>query len=347
MHTFYNVKIRNINKETAHTVSIVFDIPESIRSHFIFKAGQYITLKSHINGEEVKRAYSICSSPRSGEVKVAIKAIEKGTFSVYATEQLKEGDCIEIHQPEGKFILEPEGGRHYIAFAAGSGITPVLSMIKTVLEDTPDAHFTLIYGNRSKADTIFKSELEVLQKDYSHRFNLHYIFSRERVSGSLFGRIDEGFANYYLRNIYKDVSFDSAYLCGPEGMIKTVSNTLQDNGIDESKIFFELFTSSDEGDASGVRDGETAITILVDDEEVSFTMSQTDTILAAALRNNIDAPYSCQGGVCSSCVAKVTKGSAVMTKNSILTDGEVHDGFVLTCQAYPTSSKIDVDFDDV
>lgn len=347
MNTFYNVKIRNINKETAHAVSIVFDIPESMKSHFIFKAGQYITLTSHINGEEVKRAYSICSSPRSGELKVAIKAIEKGTFSVYATEQLKEGDSIEIHQPEGKFILEPEGGRHYIAFAAGSGITPVLSMIKTVLEDTPNAHFTLIYGNRSKADTIFKSELEVLQKDYSQRFNLHYIFSRERVSGSLFGRIDEGFTNYYLRNIYKDVSFDSAYLCGPEGMIKTVSNTLQDNGIDESKIFFELFTSSDEGDVSGVRDGETAITILVDDEKVSFTMSQTDTILAAALRNNVDAPYSCQGGVCSSCVAKVTKGSAVMTKNSILTDGEVHDGFVLTCQAYPTSSKINVDFDDV
>lgn len=348
MSTFHNVTVKNITKETAHAVSVVFDIPESLQSNFTFKAGQYITIKSEVNGEEVRRAYSICSSPNSNEVKVAIKAVENGTFSVYATEKLKEGDSIDLHEPEGKFILEPQSGKNYIAFAAGSGITPVLSMVKTVLENTSDASMTLVYGNKSEADTIFKSELEALQQEFSGRFNLHYVFSRQNVEGSLFGRIDEGFTNYFVKNIYKNVSFDSAYLCGPEEMIKTVSNTLLGSGFEESQILFELFTtSSDEEDTSEVKDGETEVTVLLDDEEITFTMKQTDNILASALRNKVDAPYSCQGGICSSCIAKVTNGKAVMVKNSILTDGEVEDGFILTCQAHPTTSKIFVDYDDV
>jgi len=348
MSTFHNVTVKNITRETAHAVSVVFDIPESLISNFTFKSGQYITLKTEINGQEVRRAYSICSSPNSDEVKVAIKAVENGTFSVYATEKLKEGDSIEIQEPEGKFILEPQSGKNYIAFAAGSGITPVLSMIKTVLENTSDASMTLVYGNKSEADTIFKAELETLHQKFSGRFNLHYVFSQQNVDGSLFGRIDEGFTNYFVKNIYKDISFSSAYLCGPEEMIKTVSSTLQDSGLEESQILFELFTtSSDEGDTSDVKDGETEVTVLLDDEEITFTMKQTDNILSSALRNKVDAPYSCQGGICSSCIAKVTEGKAVMVKNSILTDGEVEDGFILTCQAHPTTSKISVDYDDV
>ena len=348
MSTFHKTTIKNITKETASAVSVVFDIPESIQTSFSFKAGQYITLKTILNGEEVRRAYSICSSPKSGEVKVAVKAVENGTFSVFATEKLKSGDEIEVHEPEGKFILEPQSGKNYIAFAAGSGITPVLSMVKTVLQDTSDASFTLIYGNKSVSDTIFKSELDALQSEYANRFNLHYVFSQQNIEGSLFGRIDEGFTNYYVKNIYKNVDFDSAYLCGPEEMIKTVSETLQGNGFNESKILFELFTaSSDEGDTSGVKDGETSVSVLLDDEEFAFTMKQTDTILAASLREKIDAPYSCQGGICSSCMARITEGKAIMTKNSILTDSEIEDGYILTCQAHPTTSKIHVDFDDV
>ena len=348
MSTFHKATIKNITKETASAVSVVFDIPESIRSNFSFKAGQYITLKTMLNGEEVRRAYSICSSPNSGEIKVAIKAVENGTFSVFATEKLQPGDEIEIHEPEGKFILEPQSCKDYIAFAAGSGITPVLSMVKTVLQDSSDASFTLIYGNKSEADIIFKNELESLQSEYASRFNLHYVFSQQNIDGSLFGRIDEGFTNYYVKNIYKNIDFDSAYLCGPEEMIKTVSQTLQANGFDESKILFELFTaSSDEEDTSGVTNGETSVNVLLDDEEFSFTMKQTDTILAASLRQKIDAPYSCQGGICSSCMARVTEGKAIMTKNSILTDGEIEDGYILTCQAHPTTSKIHIDFDDV
>ena len=251
-------------------------------------------------------------------------------------------------KPEGNFVLEPQSSKNYIAFAAGSGITPVLSMIKTVLKDSSDATITLIYGNKSEADTIFKNELESLRDSSNGRFNLHYVFSRQNVPGTLFGRIDQGFTNYFVKNIYKEVSFDSAYLCGPEAMINTVSETLQENGFDKSNILFELFTSSEgEGDTSQVKDGETEITVLLDDEEISFTMKQTDDILAASLRNQVDAPYSCQGGICSSCLAKVTEGKAVMTKNSILTDGEVADGFILTCQAHPTTAKIYVDYDDV
>ena len=281
-------------------------------------------------------------------MKVAVKAVENGTFSVYATEKLNVGDQLEVHEPEGNFVLEPQSGKHYIAFAAGSGITPVLSMVKAVLEDSTDATITLVYGNKSEADTIFKSELETLRDSSNGRFNLHYVFSRQNVPGTLFGRIDQGFTNYFVKNIYKDVSFDSAYLCGPEAMIKTVSETLQSNGFDESKILFELFTASeDEGDTSQIQDGETSVTVLLDDEEISFTMKQTEDVLSSALRNQVDAPYSCQGGICSSCLAKVTKGHAVMTKNTILTDGEVEDGFILTCQAHPTTSTIYIDYDDV
>lgn len=348
MNTFHNLTIKNITKETAQAVSVVFDIPESLHSQFSFKAGQYITLKAMLNGEEVRRAYSICSSPQSGEVKVAIKAVENGTFSVYATERLKAGDQIEVHEPEGKFILEPEARKNYIAFAAGSGITPVLSMIKATLQDTTDASFTLVYGNKSESDTIFKQELEALKAEFGNRFNLHYVFSRQNVEGSLFGRIDEGFTNYFVKNTYKDIHFDSAYLCGPEEMIKIVSATLQNNGFDQSQILFELFTAStEEENTSEIKDGETEVNILLDDEELSFTMKQTDDILSAALRNKVDAPYSCQGGICSSCLAKVTEGKAVMTKNNILTDDEVEDGFILTCQAHPTTSKISIDYDDV
>lgn len=348
MSTFHKLSVKNIIKETAHAVSLVFDVPDQLKSNFSFKAGQYITLKANINNNEVRRAYSICSSPNSGELKVAIKAVENGTFSVYATSQLKIGDVLEVHEPEGKFILKPSARKNYIAFAAGSGITPVLSMVKIVLEEESSSSFTLIYGNKSADETIFKSELDALKDTYAERFNLQYVFSRENSEGSLFGRIDESHTNYFVKNIYKNWSFETAFLCGPEEMIKTVSATLQGNGFKESHILFELFTASaDEENVSQIKDGETEVHILLDDEELSFTMKQTDDILAAALRNDVDAPYSCQGGICSSCLAKVTEGKAVMTKNTILTDSEVEDGFILTCQAHPTTSKISIDYDDV
>ena len=348
MSAFHKLSIKNYIQETANAVSIVFDVPESLKTSFSYKAGQYITLKATVNGNEIRRAYSICSAPESGELKVAIKAVENGLFSTYATSQLKVGDLIEVHEPEGKFMLEPTKSNNYLGIAAGSGITPVLSMIKAVLQQEPSSSFTLIYGNKSSDETMFKAELDALSVSYDTRFNLHYVFSRQNEEGSLFGRIDKGHTNYFIKNIYKNWSFKTAFLCGPEEMIKTVSTTLKENHYKESQILFELFTASiNEESSSELKDGQTEVTVLLDDEELSFTMNQKDNILAAALRNDVDAPYSCQGGVCSSCLGKVTQGTAVMVKNSILTDDEVNEGFILTCQAHPTSSKISIDFDDV
>ena len=348
MNSFYKLTIQEIIKETEDAVSIQFSIPTELKETFSFEAGQYITLKKELNGQEIRRAYSICASPKSGDLKVAVKAVENGMFSVYATSKLQKGDVLEVHPPEGKFILNLQADKNYIAFAAGSGITPVLSMIKTVLEEESSSTFTLIYGNKTENSVIFKNELEQLVATYPNNFKLHTIYSRENVKNALRGRIDSSVCKYFVKNMYKETSFDAAFLCGPEEMIKDVSETLKENNFNSENIHFELFTASkEEGDTSKVKDGETVITILLDEEETSFTMQQTDDILAASLRNKIDAPYSCQGGVCSSCLAKVTEGKAVMTKNSILTDSEVEEGFILTCQAHPTTSKIKIDFDDV
>ena len=347
MSTFYKLSIQQIIKETKDAVSILFNVPSDLKDKFKFVAGQYITVKAFINNEEVRRAYSICSSPNSNDLKVAVKAVENGKFSVFATNQLKVGDVLEVSVPEGNFTLESDNNKNYIGFAAGSGITPVISMIKAVLENSTST-FTLVYGNKSTEDTIFYTELNTLKAQYNERFNLHYIFSRERIEDYLFGRIDKGHANYFYKNIHKDISFDAAFLCGPEEMITTVSETLQENGFTKNNIHFELFTAStSEQNTDAIKDGECEVTIVLDDEETTFSMKQTDTILSASLRNKLDAPYSCQGGVCSSCIAKITEGSAVMTKNSILTDSELEDGLVLTCQAHPTTSKVVVDFDDV
>ena len=348
MATFHKVNIQEVKQETANAVSVLFNIPQQLVSEFNFEAGQYITLQKVINGEEIRRAYSICSTPKSGEVRVAIKKVENGVFSTFATSSLKAGDEIEISIPEGRFLLNTEANKNYIGFAAGSGITPILSMVKTVLETEPASNFTLVYGNKSVADTIFYTELNALKESFSGRLNLHYIFSRENVKNELRGRIDENVTNYFVKNMYNESTFDAAYLCGPEEMIKEVSKALKNNKISKENIHFELFTASVDEEASPeIKEGTTEVTILLDDEETTFSMQQTDDILAASLRNNIDAPYSCQGGVCSSCLGKVTEGKAVMVKNSILTDDEIEEGLILTCQAHPTTPKITVDFDDV
>ncbi|MEN8766698.1 MAG: ferredoxin--NADP reductase [Polaribacter sp.] len=348
MATFYDLNIKEITQETADAVSVVFTIPENLTDKFHFSAGQYITLQKEIDNRMIRRAYSICSSSASGEVRVAIKAVEKGVFSTYATNHLKVGDALEVAAPEGRFLLEPKANKNYIGFAAGSGITPILSMLKTVLETEPTATFTLIYGNKSIADTMFFDALNSLKEIYSERLNLHYIFSRADVKNALRGRINESVTDFFIKSRYKETSFDAAYLCGPEPMIKEVSKTLAKNNISKENIHFELFTiTEDEESTEQVKEGVTEITVLLDDEKSTFTMEQTDDILAASLRNDLDAPYSCQGGVCSSCLCKVIEGKAVMVKNAILSESEIADGFILACQAHPTTSKITIDFDDV
>lgn len=346
MSQFHKLTIKEVTKETANAVSITFDVTEKLKEEFKFKAGQYITIKKEIDGKEVRRAYSICSDPNTDILKVAVKAVDGGTFSVYATNLLHAGDKLEISKPEGRFVLEPQSGKHYLAIAAGSGITPIMSMLKASLHD--DSTFTLIYGNKSANDTIFKERLDVLKKMYASRLNVHYIFSREESDGELFGRCDEGNINYYLKNKYKDITFDKAFMCGPERMIRDLTEVLKNNNITDENIHYELFSVPVTADENNdIPEGNSEITIMLDDEETTFVMSQKKTILNAALNKDLDAPYSCQGGICSSCLAKVIEGKVTMEKNEILTDDEIEEGLILTCQAHPTTPKISIDFDDV
>ena len=351
MAHFHKLSIKNITRQTDKCVTLSFSIPENLKQNFSFIAGQYITLKTSINGEEVRRDYSLCSSPKSGEVTVAVKAIENGTFSKYANNILKEGDILEVAEPQGRFTFKPDANatRTIAAFAAGSGITPVLSIAKTVLEQEPNSTFVLVYGNKSKGDTIFFNDILKLHHDYKERFDVKFLFSQSQEPDALFGRIEKSTVNLIVKNKYKHTSIDAFYICGPEAMIHTVKEVLTENSISPNNVFFELFkvAKTEQAIENLTNKEETEIKIIVDDTEETFVMSQSQTILEAALDKDIDAPYSCQGGICSSCIARITEGTATMRQNNILTDNEVAEGLVLTCQAQPTSLNIIVDYDDV
>ena len=351
MSTFYKLHIKEVKRETPSAISVAFTIPAELQSAYQFTAGQYVNLKLTLDGEEVRRAYSVCSSPNSGELRIAIKSVKNGHFSKFANEHLKAGDLLEVSQPEGRFTFEPNNAhqKNYAAFAAGSGITPVMSILQSVLENEPNSTFVLVYGNKSPEETIFHDALHDLQLKYVGRFFVHFVYSQTKVDNELFGRIDKSAVNFVLNNKHKEKAFDKFYLCGPEEMINLVSGVLKEHNVAEKNIKFELFSTSSAANNSAAtsQEGHTKITVLVDDEETTFEMSQKQTLLEAALKQGIDAPYSCQGGICSSCLARITNGVAVMKKNSILTDSEVADGLVLTCQAHPTTPEIYVDFDDV
>ncbi|WP_339919250.1 ferredoxin--NADP reductase [uncultured Flavobacterium sp.] len=349
MPSFLKLIIKEVRRETKDAVSILFNIPEQLQPNYTFIAGQYVNIRLTLDGQEIRRAYSICSSPESGELRIAVKAVKNGAFSQFANTKLKAGDALEVGKPEGKFILEPELERqkNYVAFVSGSGITPVISILKSVLKSEPKSSFVLVYGNKTPEETIFSKELHDLQLQYVGRLFIHFVFSQAKAENALFGRIDKSAVNYVLNNKHKELEFDKFYLCGPEEMIELVSGVLKEKNVKESAIKFELFTSSSHENVIKDLGGHSKITIMVDDEETTFEMSQKQTILEAALKQGIDAPYSCQGGICSSCLCRVTSGTAEMTKNSILTDKEIADGLILSCQAHPTSETIYVDYDDV
>jgi ring-1,2-phenylacetyl-CoA epoxidase subunit PaaE len=350
MSSFYKLSIKEIIKETADAVSILFNVPEELKSHYTFVAGQYVNLKVTLDGQEIRRAYSICSAPKSGELRIAVKAVKNGFFSKFANEKLAVGNVIEVGTPEGKFTFEPKTDRqkNYAAFVAGSGITPVFSILKSVLEEEPNSTFVLVYGNKSEKDTIFHNQLHDLQLQYVGRLFVQYVYSQSTADNALLGRIDHTTVNFILKNKHAEMEFSKFYLCGPEEMINLVSNALKENNISDSDIKFELFsTSSNNKEATSGADGHTKISILVDSEETTFEMSQQQTLLEAALKQGIDVPYSCQGGICSSCICRITEGAAEMKKNQILNESEVAEGLTLACQAYPTTTTIKIDFDDV
>lgn len=348
MSKFNPLQVKEIRRETPLAVSILFEIPAELQSDYQFEAGQYVNIKANINGEEVRRSYSISSSPKSGELRVVVKAIEKGVFSNYATNDLKVGEALEVATPEGKFIVEDKSAKIFAGIAAGSGITPIISIAKDALESSNETTFVLVYGNKTPEDTIYYNEINELQSKYLGRFFVHYTFTKVHPEGSLFGRIERSTINFVFKNKHAEKIFDAYYLCGPEDMITKVTDVLKDNNVSDDRVFYELFTtSSTNGEIPIVGEGMVKVTVLVDDVETTFQMPRSEDILTAALKHGIDAPYSCKGGICSSCMCKTVSGKAEMKSNHILMDDEIEEGLLLACQAYVTSDEIYIDFDDV
>ncbi|WP_298954052.1 ferredoxin--NADP reductase [uncultured Nonlabens sp.] len=345
---FHHLTIKQVTKVTSQAVEIIFDIPQGLTADFNYISGQYLTLKAIINGEEVRRAYSLSSAPHENDLKVVIKAVEKGVFSNYAM-TLRAGDQLEVATPDGLFIHEKsETAQNYLMIAAGSGITPITSIIKEVLTNEPESKVALIYGNQSVAQTIYYEQFNDLKDQYGDRFFLKYCFSREERDEALFGRVSKSNLNFFLKQEVTDLTFSKAYLCGPEEMISMATdNLIEKEVLTKENIKFELFTTQENKIEISEDSHLTELTVILDDEKHTLTVKRDEVLLDAMLKNDIDAPYSCQGGICSSCICQIEEGSAQMAKNAILTDKEVAAGLSLACQAYATSAKVVVNFDEV
>ena len=336
MNSFYPLKVSQIRALTTNAVELKFEIPAELKSKFNFKAGQYITIKHQIRGEEVRRAYSICSSIEEG-ISVGVNKVETGKMSFFLTTKIKEGDVLEVMPPTGNFVLQ---GKNVVGICAGSGITPILSMIKTILLNN-NSKFTLIYGNKTQDSTMFYSDIKQLNID------THFVFSKEKVEGAKEGRIDRNMLDTFSDKI---LSADAYFICGPGEMIDTVSDFLTMKGIEKSKIHFERFTTTEKEETSKKQTEEITSNVLVsiDGDDFEFTLSSNGkSILDAAMDAGADVPFSCKGGVCCTCKAKVIKGKASMDQNFSLSEEEVEEGFILTCQAHPITENIIVDFDEM
>lgn len=349
--TFYQAKVLDVRRETAESVSVSFDIPD--QKVFSFVPGQYLTIKANIHGEEVRRSYSLCSSPLSGELRVAIKQVEGGVFSTWANTQLAAGQTLEIMPPMGQFLLEvePNEKQTFVGFAAGSGITPVMSILKTLLERAPEAKFILFYGNRKSNSILFKSELEDLKDTYMGRIEVHHVLSREdQGSDALFGRIDQARATALIDMIPGTKEAAGHFLCGPEEMIHAVTAALETSGVDKKAIHFELFTAATPAAAptqsKDAEKGQAYVTVVLDGEETHFHQGAKEFVLDAALDAGADVPYACKGAVCCTCRAKVLEGEVEMAMNYSLTDEELEEGYVLTCQSMPRSERVRISYDE-
>ena len=345
MSEMYPLVISKITRNTQNAVLISFKVSEAENEIFRFEAGQYLTLETNINEKSVRRSYSICSGVNEG-LQVGIKEVPEGLFSTHANRSLRVEDIIMVAPPEGRFRYIPSPqGQTLAAFAAGSGITPIMSILKTALLDHVDNRFHLVYGNKKPEETMFYSELKDLEKEFKGRLSIQWIFSQANVKGSLFGRINSDIVKNALKYLEKNVN--KFFLCGPERMIETVTNNLLDGGIDKTSILFELFSSSVKSEEIKGKTESTSLEIIYDELTHKFEYMDGKSVLDIALQNNLEVPYSCQGGVCSSCIARIKSGTAEMAANQILTDEEIEEGLILTCQAHATSSHLVVDYDDV
>ncbi len=354
---FYPLRVKEIRKETNTCVSIALEIPQELKEQFQYQAGQYITFKKVINGEEIRRSYSLCSAPGHDDFRVAVKQVHDGRFSTFANNQLQVGETIDTMIPLGNFtvLLHPEHNKHYMALTAGSGITPVMSLLKTILKEEPNSKFTLVYGNQNFHSIIFREEIEALKNKYMGRLQVIHVLSRERTESDLnYGRINAEKCKLLFQHLVDIQTIDQFFICGPEEMIMDVKNYLTNASVENSKIRFELFTSesgnkakqayaeASKADSSKM----SVVTIKVDDRSMEIPLAFGGaTILDAALQHGADLPYACKGGVCCTCRAKVVEGTVAMEVNYALEPDEVANGFVLTCQAHPTSERVVIDFD--
>lgn len=354
---FHSLQVKKIQRETDDCVSISFVVPEELKDIFQFRQGQNLTIRKKINGEELRRSYSICTSPFDKELKVAVKKVSGGLFSTYANEELTAGEFLDVMPPTGEFYTElhPAQQKSYMAFAAGSGITPVLSIIKTTLLTEPKSNFTLVFGNRTKASIIFKEELEALKDKFIERFRVYHILSREKMDTPINeGRIDEAKCELLFTKLINIKTVDEFFLCGPEQMIFCIKDLLQINGVAKEHIHFELFTVPGEKRSTITNQQTTketsgpksSISIKLDGITFDFELGYNDqSILDAALELGADMPYACKGGVCTTCKAKLQEGKVRMHANWGLEQDEVDKGFILTCQSHPLTEKVVVDFD--
>ena len=350
---FHPLRVAEVRRETPECVSLMFEVPDALADEYRFTQGQHLALRATLGGEELRRSYSVCSGCDDGELRVAVKKVAGGRFSAWVNEALKPGDAIDVMTPEGRFFtpLAPEHEKHYVAFVAGSGITPVLSLIRTMLAREPKSRFTLVYGNRRQASVMFHEALEDLKDRYLARFALYNVFSREAQDIELFnGRLDGSKTQAFLSTLIPADTIDEAFVCGPSTMIEVVEQALLEAGVPRANVHVERFgvpTSSMPPPIDDTEAAQARIGIVIDGvrREIDFQPGQ-HSILDAGRAAGLDLPYSCKGGMCSTCRGKLLEGQVKMAKNYALEPHEVAAGFVLTCQSYPLSERVLISYDE-
>jgi ring-1,2-phenylacetyl-CoA epoxidase subunit PaaE len=352
--SFHPLRVADVEQLTDDAVAISFEVPEHLREAFAYTPGQHLTLRATLDGEEVRRSYSICSAPSEHRLRVAVKRLEGGLFSGHVSTGLEPGDVLDVMTPAGRFgvQLDPTNGKHYAAVVAGSGITPIMSMLSAVLESEPDSRFTLVYGNRDTSSVMFLEELADLKNRYPDRLHLVHVLSREPQEAELLhGRIDETKLTALLDSLVRPEDVDEWLLCGPFAMVQQVHTTLVERGVPKPDIHLELFHVEGEAPRMSRRvseDGEPSgseVTVHLGGRSSTFPMPEEGSVLDATLAVRADAPYACKGGVCGTCRCKVLDGHVEMTRNYALEQSEIDAGFVLACQSVPTTPKVVLDFD--
>jgi ring-1,2-phenylacetyl-CoA epoxidase subunit PaaE len=359
--TFHDLTVSRVDRLTDDAVAISFSVPEALREDFAFEPGQHLTVRATIEGEQVRRSYSCClsraESRRRGEVRVASARVPGGAMSTWLNAAVRPGDTLQVMTPLGSFVCptDPAAARHHVAVAAGSGITPVLSLLTSVLEEEPASRVTLIYGNRRTDSIMFLEELMDLKNRFPGRFSLFHVLSRERQELELLsGRIDREKIEEFLATFVPEDEVDEWYLCGPFGLVETVRQVLTERGADPHHVHHEIFHVDDSGgiapppvvEVDESAPAETVVTVTLDGRTTTVPMpTRAETILDATLRERPDAPFSCTGGVCGTCRARVVSGEVRMDRNYALEEDEVRRGYRLMCQSHPVTETVEIDYD--